>query len=77
MEDEKTSTIFHIATGVVGGYISSILTSNIYAVLAAFLILYITGKINERLVEQRGIKWWIGNGAGIYILMWLIFFFNL
>lgn len=80
MEDEKTSTFFHLATGTLGGYISSLMTSNLYAVLVAFLILFVTGKVNERLVEKRGLKWWIGNGAGIYLLVWLmtwVFFFNL
>lgn len=80
MNDDKLSVLFHTATGVFGGYLSSLFTSNLYAVAVAFVVLFVSGKVNELLVEKRGLKWWIANGAGIYILVWLmtwVLFFNL
>ncbi len=52
--------------------------------LAGFVgivVLILIGHLSERAVgEKKGTAWWIGNGAFIYLLVWLIvwtYFFNM
>ena len=48
--------------------------------LIGIVILFMIGHLSERIVgEKKGAAWWIGNGAFIYLLVWLItwtYFFN-
>lgn len=80
MEKEKISTLIHSAVGVGAGVLSSLVGRPIYGAIAAFVILYATGKATELVVEKEGFKWWMGNGVVPFIFLWLmtwVFFFNL
>jgi len=75
----RISVILHVVTGTIAGYLSFFLVSTLYGVGAAIAILLASGYLAEKLVKKKGLKWWIGNGAIIYLIVWLvswIFFFN-
>ncbi len=76
----RISVILHVVTGIIAGFLSVTLGTTLYAVGVAILLLLASGYLAEKLIKKKGIKWWIGNGAIIYLLVWLvtwIFFFNL
>ena len=35
-------------------------------------VLLIAGYVSEYIVAKKGIKWWLGNGGIVYILLWLV-----
>lgn len=69
MKDERLTAIIHFLSGIIVGYVSSTLTVNasfLLSIFSLFALAYITDSITGR----RGIKWWVGNGAVIYIFTW-------
>jgi hypothetical protein len=79
----RISVTSHIILGILVGWISLIVqvaSRTLYGVVAGIVILVIFGFILERGIGKQGIKWWLGNGAIIYLFIWLIswtFFLNL
>ena len=70
----------HTVAGIVAGYVSYVLANNLYALGAAIVILLVTGYATEFALKKKGMKWWMSNGAVLYILVWLvswIFLFNM
>jgi hypothetical protein len=83
MEEElrhsRISIGLHTITGIIAAFLAVQLGGGLYALATAILILIITGFASEKLVGRKGIKWWITNGAILYLLVWLIawiFLFN-
>lgn len=82
MDDLAASRIsvgIHALAGIGAGYASIFLDSGWFALGLAIVVLVALGWGIERVVEARGRKWWIANGAFIYFLMWIVswvFFFN-
>jgi len=83
MEDLKASRVsagIHALVAIGAGFASIFLNSGWFALILAIAILVILGRGIEKLVGARGRKWWIGNGAFIYFLIWIVswvFFFNI
>lgn len=83
MDENKTSRIslgVHTIAGIAAGYVSYMLANNLYAVGAMLVILFIVGYATEFVLKKKGIKWWVTNGAVLYILVWLVswvFLFNM
>jgi hypothetical protein len=76
----RVSLGIHTAAGIAAGYVSYILASNLYAIGTMIVILLITGYATELTLKKKGIKWWLSNGALLYILVWLVswlFLFNM
>ncbi|MBM4240542.1 MAG: hypothetical protein FJ150_02550 [Euryarchaeota archaeon] len=89
MEIEAKVTSLHLIAGIAAAYISFILSTgslsgigknDALAVLAALIILYITGQISERIFgkeEVGGIKGWLWSGIVpfffVWIMVWTIF----
>ena len=76
----RVSLAVHTVAGVIAGYTSVLLDRVIYSFGLAILILLITGYVTEFLLKKKGMKWWMGNGGVLYILVWLvtwIYFFNM
>jgi hypothetical protein len=76
----KISLGIHTLTGIAAGYVSYVLASNLYAFAAMIAILLVTGYATQFALKKKGIKWWLSNGAVLYILVWLvswIFLFNM
>ena len=80
----RISLTIHTLAGFGAGYLYFYIENSIFLFLAAIAILFVTGFITEKIVKKdmvkkAGIKWWLGNGALIFILIWLvawIYFFN-
>lgn len=83
MEDIAASRVsvgVHTLLAIVIGYISLFLGSGWYALVLAVVVLIALGRGLEKLVGARGRKWWLGNGAVIYFLLWImswVFFYNI
>lgn len=80
LKASKASLGIHTVAGIAAGYVSYILANNLYALGAMILILLVTGYATEFALKKKGIKWWLSNGAVLYILVWLvswIFLFNM
>ena len=71
IRDERISAILHVITGVLAGYFSSTTTVS-FAFLLMIVILILSAFVTDFLVGKRGIRWWIGNGAILYIFTWLV-----
>lgn len=82
MEDLMASRIsvgIHTLVAIGVGYASLFLDSGWYALGLAIVVLVALGWGIEKAVGARGRKWWIGNGAFIYFLIWIVswvFFYN-
>jgi len=77
-EENKAVVVFSIF-GVAIGFLSKFLGSARISFVTALFVMIIIGKIFEK-VFKKDSKWWLKNGAPIYLLFWLVFwilFFNL
>ena len=75
----RVSLGMHTVAGIISGYVSYVLANNLYALAVMIVILLVTGYATEFALKKKGIKWWLSNGALLYILVWLvswIFLFN-
>lgn len=72
MENEKISVLLHSATGIIAGVVSNFLGAPVYALGAAIIVLYATGRTTEFVAEKEGFKWWLGNGVVPFLFIWLI-----
>ena len=71
IRDERISVILHGITGIAAGYLSS--TTNVsFAFLLMIVILIFSGFITDIIVGKRGTRWWISNGAILYIFTWFV-----
>ena len=83
MDETRTSKIslgIHTIAGIAAGYVSYALANNIFAIGAMLLILFVVGYATAFVLKKKGVKWWMMNGALLYILVWLvswIFLFNM
>ncbi|NIO23293.1 MAG: hypothetical protein GTN38_04685 [Candidatus Aenigmarchaeota archaeon] len=68
----RTSLGIHTILGIVAGYISIWLADVLFAVVAAIVILIVTGYATEFALKKKGIKWWMTNGGVLYILVWIV-----
>jgi hypothetical protein len=78
-EQSRWSVAIHTTAAIVMGWFS-LQIGGTYAVLAGFAVLFATGFALERFIGRKGVKWWLGNGAIIYIFVWIVawvFFFNM
>ena len=76
----RVSVGVHTAAAVFAGWASLFVGRGLYALGLAIVILIIAGFATEKLAGKRGIKWWLGNGAIVYLFFWLVswtFFFNM
>ncbi len=76
----RTSLGIHTIAGIAAGYLSHVLASSLYAAGVMVVILLVTGYATEFALKKKGIKWWLSNGALLYILVWLVswlFLFNM
>jgi len=74
MDDNRLCVLIHSFTGAGLGLVSPLIgpTRSFGLMILSLLVL---GKVTERMVkEKHDRKWWIGNGAVIFILVWLSFY---
>lgn len=83
MNDLNVSRIslgIHTVAGIAAGYVSYLLANVLYAFSVMLAILLVAGYATEFALKKKGMKWWMGNGGALYILVWLIswiFLFNM
>ncbi|MEM5871405.1 MAG: hypothetical protein QW051_00870 [Candidatus Aenigmatarchaeota archaeon] len=72
----RISLSVHTIGGIIAGYISYLLGTvggnKIYAIISMFVILLIIGYATEFALKKKGIKWWLSNGAILYLLVWFV-----
>lgn len=71
-------TILAIIVGWLSIYISAV-TGEIITVVIAIVVVILFGYMLEKFIGKKGLKWWMGNGIFIYILIWFVtwaFFLN-
>ena len=79
----RISVLSHVILAILAGWVSlqvQATTRALFGIGIGLVILIIFGYFMERVVGKQGIKWWLGNGAIIYLFIWLIswtFFLNL
>jgi hypothetical protein len=76
----RVSVSIHTLVAIGVGYASLFLQSGWLALGMAIVVLVALGWGIERVVEARGRKWWVSNGAFIYFLIWIVswvFFYNI
>ena len=79
----RVSIALHVVVAAAMGYLSVII-SRIYgdwiSILLGLVILWGIGKVTNKIIGQKGFKWWFTNGIFIYLFTWLIswiLFFNI
>ncbi|MCE5214676.1 MAG: DUF5379 domain-containing protein [Methanobacterium sp.] len=85
MEIEFKLTGLHVVTAIISGYLSFVIASGaiggigkneVLAVLVGVVILYLTGKMSERLFGKEavgGIKGWLWSGIVPFVFIWVVF----
>ena len=76
----RVSVGIHTLVAIAIGYVSLSFQSGWYALILAIIVLIALGWGIEKVVDARGRKWWLGNGAFIYFLLWIVswvFFYNI
>ncbi len=68
----RISVIVHTFLGVAAGWLSNYVGDMLYGVGIMIVLLLISGYVSEKLVNKKGIKWWLANGGIIYIFLWFI-----
>ena len=74
---EKVAVTVHALAAVLVGYLSP-LSPKILIVPAGIVLMVVLGLASRRLVKKE-LKWWAGNGAAMYLLVWIVawtFFIN-
>ena len=83
LRDIRISVITHALIAILIGWISfqlQITFRTMASVIFGLGVLLILGHIVERIVGKKSVKWWLSNGAVVYLFIWIIswtFFFNL
>ena len=73
MDNGKKIMSLHLVAGVVAGYLSYIISDNIYALVVMLAVMtsmkYATNVLTK---EKQKAGWWLGNGGLVYIFIWFI-----
>lgn len=70
---ELRTTLVYTLAAVIMGYISFAINHTAYATLAAIIVLLALTFVMRAIFKiKEGVKWWLGNGAIVYLFLWLI-----
>ncbi len=78
----RISIGIHAVVAIMIGWVSvqvAAASRTLFAGILGIVILLVIGYLIEKITGKKGIKWWFGNGAIIYLLVWLVswvYFFN-
>lgn len=68
----KTALLFTIA-GAIVGYISFLVNNSLYALAVAIVVyIVIQTSVKNFIKIKKDRKWWAGNAAILYILIWFV-----
>ncbi|MBI4021062.1 MAG: hypothetical protein HY369_02375 [Candidatus Aenigmarchaeota archaeon] len=76
----RVSVVVHslLAAGV--AYASTMVVTGLAGLGLGLIVLFAADFLLERALGKKGVKWWLANGAAIYVLFWLvgvIYLFNI
>ena len=72
-EFEVRTTAVYAVFAVIMGYVSFVINNTAYATVAmAVVLLAVTAAMRFVWKIKEGPKWWLGNGAIVYIFLWMI-----
>ncbi|MDD3985981.1 MAG: hypothetical protein PHY59_08960 [Methanobacterium sp.] len=83
MDVDAKVTIIHMFTGIIAALISFVLTTGLIsginnepiAILMAFVVLYISGQVSERIFGKEavgGFKGWLWSGIVPFLFIWIV-----
>ena len=72
-ETDIKTTLVYVASALIMGYVSFVINSTAYAAAAAIIVLLaVTAAMRFAWKIKEGAKWWLGNGAIAYLVLWMI-----
>ena len=72
-ETDIKTTLVYVASALIMGYVSFVINSTAYAAAAAIIVLLaVTAAMRFAWKIKEGPKWWLGNGAIVYLFLWMI-----
>ena len=72
LKSQRIAVVVHTIFGIIAGYLSLYFSRFWFALGAVVALLIILGFITQKTFGKgKDRKWWLGNGVGIYILVWL------
>ena len=73
LKAQRVSVAMHTAFGIIAGYLSLYFSRALYSLGVAIILLLAAGVLAQKTFGKgKDRKWWLGNGAIIYILMWIV-----
>ena len=70
---ELRTVVVYAVAALIMGYVSFYINHTAYATLAMVLVLIVLTFAMKAIFKiKEGVKWWLGNGVIVYILLWLI-----
>lgn len=73
LKPQRISVVVHTILGFVAGYLSLYFSKFWYSLGASIILLLIIGFVTQKTFGKgKDRKWWLGNGAVIYILIWIM-----
>ncbi len=73
LKPQRLAVVLHTITGLIAGYLSLYFSRFWYALGPAILLMLISGFITQKTFGKgKDKKWWMGNGAVIYLLVWIM-----
>ena len=72
-EVDIRTTLVYAVLAVLMGYVSFVINSTAYATIAAIFVLLASTVIMRAVWKvKEDAKWWLGNGAIAYLVLWMI-----
>ncbi len=70
---ELRTTAIYTIVAIIMGYTSYTMNHTTYATLAALVVLFaVTAAMRFLWKIKEGAKWWLANGAIVYLFVWVI-----
>jgi hypothetical protein len=70
---ELRTTVVYTIAAIVMGYISFVINHTTYAAFASiFILLVVTAAMRYAWKIKEDVRWWLGNGAIVYIILWMV-----
>lgn len=83
LNQSRFSVTLHVATAIAMGWLSfsiQAMFTKWVSVILAFIVLGVLGFATQNVAKGKDMKWWLGNGAFIYFMVWIVswvFFYNM
>lgn len=75
LRHSRIASGLHAVLAIIVGWLSvyiSAVAGSLITIVVAIVIVILFGYVLERFIGKKGLKWWMGNGIFIYILLWFV-----